>query len=123
MDPIRDALALAKVAYLKSQETLDIRLERSDATDAVETKSLLRGIPVRIAGCFHMVLALSDAPFFTQTSDTFRAQHESKLLVFENFAAEVAIESLDFFVAFSSVTGLFGMTGQSNYARFVIFTK
>ncbi|KAF8193609.1 hypothetical protein K438DRAFT_2017705 [Mycena galopus ATCC 62051] len=116
LDPIRDALALAKVTYLKSQKILDIRLERSDATDAVEIKSLLRGIPMRIAGCFHMVLALSDAPFFTQTSDTFRAQHESKFLVLENFAAEVAIESLDFFVAFSSVTGLFGMTGQSNYA-------
>ncbi|KAJ7713586.1 hypothetical protein B0H14DRAFT_2311976, partial [Mycena olivaceomarginata] len=63
-----------------------------------------------------MTLALSDALFFNQTHDTFRRLYDSKLRVFEVFSAQIEIESLDFFVALSSVTGLIGVPGVSNYA-------
>jgi hypothetical protein len=82
-------------------------------------KILLRGLPLPIAGCFHLTLVLSDALFFNQTRDTFRRVHDSKIKVFEVFAAQIAIESLDFFVALSSFCGLVGIPGQTNYARFV----
>jgi hypothetical protein len=114
-------MAMAKVTYLKNQDDCNLRLDKCDAIDVSQMNILLHSLPVPIAGCFHMTLALSDALFFNQTHDTFRRLYDSKLRVFEVFSAQIKIESLDFFVALSSVTGLIGVPGVSNYARFVIF--
>ncbi|KAJ7801502.1 hypothetical protein B0H14DRAFT_2895228 [Mycena olivaceomarginata] len=116
LDPIKDAMAMAKVTYLKNQDDCNLRLDKCDATDVSQMNILLHSLPVPIAGCFHMTLALSDALFFNQTHDTFRRLYDSKLRVFEVFSAQIKIESLDFFVALSSVTGLIGVPGVSNYA-------
>ncbi|KAF8209013.1 hypothetical protein K438DRAFT_1960740 [Mycena galopus ATCC 62051] len=115
-DPIVDSLSLAKVTYLKGQDDLDLRMEACDATDAHEMGSLLRNLSLPLAGCFHMALVLSDETFFKQTQQSFKAVHDSKLKVFDAFATHVDITSLDFVVAFSSVSGLVGLMGQSNYA-------
>jgi hypothetical protein len=64
-----------------------------------------------------MTLVLSDGLFLKQTQANFTAVYDSKIKVFEVFAAEVEIDSLDFYIAFSSFTGLIGYAGQSNYAR------
>jgi hypothetical protein len=72
-----------------------------------------------IAGCFLMTLALSDAFFANQTESAFARVRESKLGVLHTFSTLVNIESIDFLVGFSSVNGLIGLAGQSNYARFV----
>jgi hypothetical protein len=114
-------MTLAKVEYLRRQNDLNIRLERCDATDTNQMRALLRSLSIPIAGCFHMTLVLSDAAFFQQTHNTFRDVWRSKLRVFEIFSAEVEIESLDFFVALSSVSGLLGLYGLSNYARYFSF--
>ncbi|KAF8209510.1 hypothetical protein K438DRAFT_1960508 [Mycena galopus ATCC 62051] len=116
LDPIKDAMTVAKVTYLKNQEDLHLRLDKCDATHVSQMKILLHSLPVPIAGCFHMTLVLTDALFFNQTDDAFRRAHDSKLKVFEVFSAQIRIESLDFFVALSSVSGLIGVPGQSNYA-------
>ncbi|KAJ6449449.1 hypothetical protein C8R45DRAFT_1084229 [Mycena sanguinolenta] len=116
LDPNADAMTLAKVAYLESQEDLNITFERCDATSEKEMNYLLDSLSFPIAGCFHMTLVLSNAPFFKQTSDTFRALNDSKLGVFEIFSNKVDVDSLDFFVAFSSISGLLGVLGQTNYA-------
>ncbi|KAJ7218352.1 hypothetical protein GGX14DRAFT_356888 [Mycena pura] len=116
LDPIKDAMAMAKVTYLKNQDDCNLRLDKCDATDVSQMNILLHSLPVPIAGCFHMTMVLSDALFFNQTHDTFRRLYDSKLRVFEVFSAHVKIESLDFFVALSSVTGLIGVPGVSNYA-------
>ncbi|KAJ7484906.1 hypothetical protein B0H11DRAFT_1163748 [Mycena galericulata] len=116
LDPIKDAMAMAKVTYLKNQDDCNLRLDKCDATDVSQMNILLHSLPVSIAGCFHMTMVLSDALFFNQTHDTFRRLYDSKLRVFEVFSAQIKIESLDFFVAFSSVTGLIGVPGVSNYA-------
>ncbi|KAJ7776328.1 hypothetical protein B0H16DRAFT_1879673 [Mycena metata] len=116
LDPYRDALTTAKVAYLKSLDDLHIQFEKCDATDFDQMKSLVGDFALPIAGCIHMTLVLSDALFFNQTRDTFRRVHDSKIKVFEVFAAHIAIESLDFFVALSSFCGLLGIPGQTNYA-------
>jgi hypothetical protein len=113
-------MALAKVMYLKSRDDLDLQLEQCDATNIDEMSSLLHSLQVPVAGCFHMTLVLSDAPFFKQTHETFHDVYDSKLKGIEAFSAQVSIESLDFFVALSSISGLVGLMGQSNYARFVI---
>lgn len=120
LDPIEDALALSKILYLRSQDDLDLRMEACDATDSVEMRSLLHNLSVPVAGCFHMTLVLSDATFFKQSDESFKSVYDTKLKAFDVFSAHVDIESLDFFVALSSISGLVGMMGQSNYARCVI---
>ncbi|KAJ7913452.1 KR domain-containing protein [Mycena leptocephala] len=116
LDPTKDALAMAKVTYLRSQDDLDLRLDKCDATNINQMDVLLHSLAAPIAGCFHLAMALSDAIFFNQTADTFRRVYDSKLRVFEVFSTRVQIESLDFFVALSSISGLIGLPGQSNYA-------
>ncbi|KAJ7493888.1 hypothetical protein FB451DRAFT_1491404 [Mycena latifolia] len=116
LDPIRDAMTLAQIAYLKSLDDLNLQLEKCDGTDVDEMNALLHSFPAPIAGCFHMTMVLSDALFFKQTHESFQDVYKSKIGVFEVFAAQVEIRSLDFFVAFSSMSGLVGIPGQSNYA-------
>ncbi|KAJ7447113.1 hypothetical protein B0H11DRAFT_1745206, partial [Mycena galericulata] len=116
LDSSRDTLILAKFAYLLSQEGLTLRLEACDGTKTHAMAALLNSIPVPIAGCFHMTLVLSDSHFAAQTESSFRQVFDSKVKVLNAFAATIDITSLDFFVAFSSLSGLVGMPGQSNYA-------
>ncbi|KAJ7120035.1 hypothetical protein C8R44DRAFT_981991 [Mycena epipterygia] len=116
LDPIKDAMAMAKGSYLKSQDDLDLRLDKCDATDVNQMNVLLHSLPAPIAGCFHLAMVLSDALFFNQTCDTFHQVYDSKLKIFEIVSTQVEIESLDFFVALSSISGLIGLPGQSNYA-------
>ncbi|KAJ6550372.1 polyketide synthase dehydratase-domain-containing protein [Mycena vulgaris] len=116
LDPIKDAIEMAKVTYLKSQDDLNLRLDKCDATDVSQMNVLVRSLPTPLAGCIHMTMVLSDALFFDQTRDTFRSVYDSKLRVFEVFSEQVEIETLDFFVALSSISGLIGVPGQSNYA-------
>lgn len=94
-----------------------LRLEKCDGTDSEATALLVKSLSVPIAGCFQMTLVLSDALFLKQTQASFSAVHDSKIKIFDVFAGAVDINSLDFYIAFSSLTGLLGHAGQSNYAR------
>ncbi|KAJ7436883.1 hypothetical protein B0H11DRAFT_2178713 [Mycena galericulata] len=116
LDPIHDALTLAKVEYLKRQEDLVLALEPCDATDKDATRVLTEGVQAPIGGCFQMTLVLSEALFLNQTEEALHAVQDSKIRVFETFAAQVDITSLDFFVSFSSFSGLFGLMGESIYS-------
>ncbi|KAJ7673945.1 hypothetical protein DFH06DRAFT_751727 [Mycena polygramma] len=113
LDGDADAMTLAKILYLQSQPDLSLLLEQCDATDKDAMRVLLHNLPIPIAGCFYMPVILRDAPFVDQT---FMAAHDSMLRGFENFSTEVPVSALDFFVGISSVVGLFGLKGQSNYA-------
>ncbi|KAJ7467711.1 hypothetical protein FB451DRAFT_1092851 [Mycena latifolia] len=116
LDTAKDAITLAKVAYLEGRDELTLRLEKCDATDVDQMSVLLRTLPAPLAGCFCMTVVLSNALFLDQTPDAFRAVYDSKLRVFEIFTELVEIQSLDFVVAISSFSGLVGIPGQSNYA-------
>lgn len=117
LDPQTDAEALAKLAYLRGRDDLILRLEQCDATDERATSLLVKSLRAPLAGCFQLTLVLSDGLFLNQTQASFTAVHDSKIKVFEVFAAEVDINSLDFYISFSSLSGLIGIAGQSNYAR------
>ncbi|KAJ7364509.1 hypothetical protein DFH08DRAFT_1073196 [Mycena albidolilacea] len=116
LDPIHDALTLAKVEYLKCQEDLVLALEPCDAMDKDATRALIDSIQVLVAGCFQMTLVLSEALFLNLTEEALHLVQDSKVKVFETFAAEVDITSLDFFVSLSSFSGLFGLVGESIYS-------
>lgn len=117
LDSTTDGYSLAKLSYLRRLKNLNLRLERCDASSAQAMASLVQSFSLPIGGCFQLTLVLSDALFLDQTEDSFRLVHESKLTVFEIFASQVDIKCLDFFVAFSSISGLCGFLGQSNYSR------
>ncbi|KAJ7609190.1 KR domain-containing protein, partial [Mycena polygramma] len=107
---------VSKIAYLRSCDQLELQLVKCDATDTGATSRLVESIRLPIGGCFQLTLVLSDRLFLNQTRETFAAPQTAKLTVFETFAAVAEIENLDFYVAFSSFSGLVGYVGQSNYA-------
>ncbi|KAJ6457120.1 hypothetical protein C8R47DRAFT_995908, partial [Mycena vitilis] len=116
LNPEKDADSMCKLSYLRTRVDLDLQLQKCDATDGNATAALLNGLCVPIAGCFQMTLVLADALFVNQGEAQIRAVHDSKVRAFEVFTQTVDIKSLDFYVAFSSLSGLLGFSGQSNYA-------
>lgn len=66
-----------------------------------------------------MPLVLRDALFLQQTQDSFDLVRRSKVEAFDIISRLYDVKAMDFFVAFSSVTALWGNVGQSNYARCV----
>ena len=115
-----DSIASRKLRYLNNRSDLSLRMESCDATDVEATASLIKTIENPLGGCFLMTLALSDGLFVNQSREDFRVVRESKIQSLEAFATVVDIKSLDFFIAFSSVAGLLGTIGQTNYARYVL---
>jgi hypothetical protein len=87
--------------------------------NADETKGFLGSIELPIAGCFLMPLILRDSLFFNQTQETMDIVKRSKVEAFNIVTSHCDIQAMDFFVAFSSVTALWGIPGQSNYGRYV----
>ncbi|KAJ7248052.1 hypothetical protein C8J57DRAFT_1475664 [Mycena rebaudengoi] len=116
LHPATDSWSLAKIRYLQTQSDLDLRLLACDAAKEKQMAEALSTLAAPIAGCFLMTLALSDAIFANQTESAFARVRESKLGVLHTFSTLVNIDSIDFLVGFSSVNGLIGLAGQSNYA-------
>ena len=97
-------------------DDLTLKIEASDATSALDMRQLVETIEEPIGGCFLMTLVLSDGFFASQTEDRIRRVVNSKWDSLKTFDSVVPIQTLDFFVSFSSVNALMGRHGQSNYA-------
>lgn len=110
-----------KLQYLESQEGLNMELVTCDALNPTEMTVFLQKVHLPIGGCFLMPLVLHDALFLQQTQDTFDLVRRSKVEAFDVLSSLCDVKALDFFVAFSSITALWGNVGQSNYARYVFF--
>lgn len=96
-----------------------MELVTCDALNPTEMTAFLQKVHLPIGGCFLMPLVLHDALFLQQTQDTFDLVRRSKVEAFDVLSSLCDVKALDFFVAFSSVTALWGNVGQSNYARYV----
>lgn len=120
---VQDRLALRVVGYLESLPDLTIRLEASDATSKEATTDLLRSIPCQLGGCMLLTVVLSDRTFAAQDDESFRKVFNSKTGACSvlDTCLPGGIAALDFFIPFSSVVGLFGNGGQTNYSRFALF--
>lgn len=107
------------IAYLESLPDLTIRLEASDATSKQATADLLHSIPLPLGGCMLLTVVLSDRTFAFQDDEGFRKVFASKTDACGVLASCLpgGIAALDFFISFSSVVGLFGNGGQTNYSR------
>jgi KR domain len=118
---VQDQLALRVVEYLLSIPDLTLKLEASDATSQESTACLLDKIPIALGGCMLLSVVLSDRMFAFQNDSNFTKVFAPKTGTYNTLERCIpgGLSSLDFFVAFSSVVGLFGNAGQTNYSRCV----
>ena len=63
-----------------------------------------------------LTVVLQDSAFASQTADMFEAVFKPKVDAFLVLEKVLSFESVDFIVAFSSVSGFVGNAGQTNYA-------
>ncbi|KAJ7046120.1 putative polyketide synthase [Mycena alexandri] len=112
----RNTPAIRLLAYLRTRPDLKLRLEACDAASPVATAALVRTIEPPLAGCMLLAVIFSDRAFVSHTTDTFYVPFTGKTGALKALEEAVTIPSLDFLVALSSVTGLFGSPGQTNYA-------
>jgi acyl transferase domain-containing protein len=90
-----------------------------DIGDAISLRAAFADLaelmpPVR--GVIHSAAVLADAPFIDLTADDFSRVIFPKALGAWNLHCETRGLPLDFFVLFSSISGLVGNSGQTNYA-------
>ncbi|KAF5355374.1 hypothetical protein D9757_013348 [Collybiopsis confluens] len=102
-------------SYLDQQIDMQIRYETVDATSETQMTALINRTVPKITGCFMLSTVLSDALFANIGQNEFMRSYESKVTSIQNLQRSIDISSLDFLVAFSSVSGLFGNGGQSAY--------
>ena len=105
------------LAALKSLSDLDLELVSADATSEVDMKRVFSQSEMSVAGCMLLSVVLVDRSFALQTEDTFEAAFKPKTEAFQMLQRVLDVDTLDFCVAFSSVSGMFGNAGQTNYAR------
>ncbi|KAF7328513.1 hypothetical protein MVEN_02538600 [Mycena venus] len=112
----KNTAALRLLTYLRTRPDLSLRLEACDAASSSATAALVQDIYPPLAGCMLLAVIFSDHAFVSHTSDTFYVPFAGKTGAVKALDDAVTISSLDFLVALSSVTGLFGSPGQTNYA-------
>ncbi|CCM05253.1 uncharacterized protein FIBRA_07463 [Fibroporia radiculosa] len=104
------------LAYLQMLPGLTLRTEAVDALSIDAMRSLLDTLVKPLGGCMFLTAILIDRTFAMQTEETFEASVACKVDAFRTLEEIVDIDSLDFVIATSSVCGLFGNAGQTNYA-------
>ncbi|KIJ27676.1 hypothetical protein M422DRAFT_784789 [Sphaerobolus stellatus SS14] len=102
--------------HLRSLPGLDFRLEAVDATSLPAMKGLCEPLQPNLGGCFILSAVLADRVFQHLNEEEFKGVYAAKLGVLDTLKATVDISRLDFVIAFSSISGLFGTQGQTNYA-------
>ncbi|EED85042.1 predicted protein [Postia placenta Mad-698-R] len=111
-----DYLSQAILRYLEKLPDLTLRTRRADALSEEDMRGLVQSLKHPLGGCFILTAILIDHTFAMLTQAEFDSPFKAKDEVFGTLKKIVPIESLDFLIAFSSVSGLFGNAGQTNYA-------
>ncbi|KAL6298480.1 hypothetical protein BKA93DRAFT_830667 [Sparassis latifolia] len=101
--------------YLKGLQGLSLRLEAVDATSRTHMRELLDSVKFPLGGCMILTASLSDGLFPHLRESDFATSYASKTGVLNTMKDTMNTGCLEFFIAFSSVSGLFGAEGQSNY--------
>ncbi|KAJ6466074.1 putative polyketide synthase, partial [Mycena vitilis] len=102
-------------SYLQGIDSLDIRLEAVDAASPTAMRALFHSINGEIGGCFILTAMLTDRLFSTLGDDDFATVFGSKTVALETLQKTIETSALEFVIAFSSVTSVFGTGGQANY--------
>lgn len=102
--------------YLRNREDLTFRTAALDATSAEGLKNLLGELEYPVGGCLLLAALLNDRTFASQTKESFESTFAPKIQGFQVLEQTLDLGALDFVVAFSSISGMFGSPGQTNYA-------
>ncbi|KAF5371761.1 hypothetical protein D9758_003565 [Tetrapyrgos nigripes] len=110
--------ALRVMRYLEGLEDLTLSVESSDVTSIDALRALLAKQTCHIGGCMLLAAVLEDQPFTatTPSPDSFDRVFASKVGAFDVLRKVINISTLDFVICFTSISGLFGSAGQTNYA-------
>ena len=111
-----DYIALRMLTYLQSCANLTLECIAVDATSCADMASLVDRIVPPLGGCMLLAVAYMDRVFSMHTHDSFESAFPPKVDAFLALEQVLDINSLDFFIAFSSAGALFGNAGQTNYA-------
>ncbi|KAL9097197.1 MAG: hypothetical protein Q9165_000624 [Trypethelium subeluteriae] len=85
-------------------------------TNLEDVKHAVKNATAPIAGVMHMSMVLKDRPFLQFSHDEWHAAVSPKVIGSWNLHEALTGEHLDFFVLFSSFSGVVGQWGQGNYA-------
>jgi len=116
-NPAEDTSWLQNIS-LKQGSGLQVRVVSMDVTDASQVKQVvseLRETMPAIAGVANGALILDDTLFVNAVVTSIEKQLKPKVDGTINLENEFANETLDFFVAFSSLGSVYGNPGQSIY--------
>ncbi|CAA7270507.1 unnamed protein product [Cyclocybe aegerita] len=102
------------VDYLNAQPELRLSLVALDATDGTGMGTLMGGLGP-VGGCIILTAVLLDGLFRHLDEEQFSRVFHAKIGVLETLKKSVNVEDLDFLVSFTSVSGLIGFGGQTNY--------
>jgi len=97
----------------------EVQVVQADVSREDELAGALAAVargPYPLRGVVHAAAALADAPILRQTAATVRAVLGPKLAGAWNLHRLTAGQRLDFFVLFSSASGVMGVPGQVGYA-------
>jgi len=112
-----DAAAQAVEALrARGAQVLVLRADVSDAGQLAAALNRVRAESAPLGGVIHAAAVLDDGLLLNQTAERFGRAFAPKVLGAWNLHTLTRSERLDFFILFSSASGLLGAPGQANYA-------
>ncbi|KAF4610126.1 hypothetical protein D9613_010407 [Agrocybe pediades] len=103
------------VNFMENKADFDLSLHAVDATDSTSMANMFDNIGSNLGGCILLTAVLSDGIFSHLEEKDFTSVYAAKLGAISTLKEVVDFDAMDFFVAFTSVSGLFGFGGQTNY--------
>lgn len=98
---------------------LDIEISKLDVVDPEQCRQLLASAGGQLKGIWHVAMVLQDTLFSNMSAEKWDLCNDVKVTGLKNLDEMTAASAadLDAFVAFSSVSSLFGNVGQANYSH------
>ncbi|GFF30084.1 lovastatin nonaketide synthase [Aspergillus udagawae] len=106
----------AFIEDLKSQSGCHVVSVTGSVANPIDTQRAVSAATKPIAGVIQMSMVLRDARFEDMTFEQWNEVLAPKVQGTWNLHHALDGQDLDFFVLFSSITGVMGFTGQTNYA-------
>ncbi|KAF7524694.1 hypothetical protein G7054_g11326 [Neopestalotiopsis clavispora] len=113
-----DSKSAAKLVEDLEAAGAEVQIVRGDATSRSDVERAVAAIPSQypIKGVIHAAMVLRDGLFHSMTFESWKQSTDPKVVGAQNLHSVLANAPLDFFLMTSSVSGILGTPGQSNYA-------
>ncbi|ESK96774.1 hypothetical protein Moror_6646 [Moniliophthora roreri MCA 2997] len=102
-------------AHLAKFKDLDLQYTAVDSLSKHAMTVLFQSLSFPLAGCFILTAVLDDSTFLNISEESFSRSRAAKVGVLDVLLETMDVSELDFLVAFSSVSGTIGNSGQANY--------